>query len=309
MTRTRTQEFDHLRPLLFAIAYHLLGSVGEAEDAVRTTGRHWQSLPAAPPDARAHLTAHLTRTAMDLLRAARARRAAYTGTWLPEPLLTDAHGTPAPATFPAGSLPTAVLLELEVLDPVQRAVFVLDEVFAFDYAQIAAAVGRPEADCRDLAAQARRRTAAARTRPQADRAQCAALAARFFDALRDGDAGALRELLAADAQLVGDGGGKAPQLARTVTGDDRVARLLASLVTLLTRIDVTVEARTVNSRPGALLRDRDDKVLATWTLDVRDGRIHTIHSVTNPDKLAHLGPVADAWALNREAGRTRRAMT
>ncbi|GHD53374.1 sigma factor-like helix-turn-helix DNA-binding protein [Streptomyces galbus] len=309
MTRTRTEEFDHLRPLLFSIAYHLLGSVSEAEDAVHATGRHWHSLPAAPADAQAHLTAHLTRTAMDLLRAARARRAAYTGTWLPEPLLTDPHDSPAPGPHPYGCLPTAILLELESLEPLQRAVFVLDEVFALDYRQIAAAVGRPEAACRELAAQARRLTADARPRPQADRTRCAALAARFFDALKDGDAAALRDLLAPDAQLVGDGGGKAPQLARTVTGDHRVARLLTSLIALLARVDVTVQARTVNSRPGALLRDRDDKVLATWTLDVRDGHIHTIHSVTNPDKLAHLGPVADAWALNREAGRTRRALT
>jgi ketosteroid isomerase-like protein len=132
------------------------------------------------------------------------------------------------------------------------------------------------------------------------------LAARFFGALRDGDVDGLRGLLAADVQIVADGGGKAPQLARAVTGADNVARVLASIFPWLVRIDVTVQPRQVNGQPGAIFRDRDGKVLNTLALDILDGQIQAIRSVTNPDKLGHLGPVADAWAVARELNQARR---
>jgi RNA polymerase sigma-70 factor (ECF subfamily) len=147
-----------------------------------------------------------------------------------------------------------------------------------------------------------------RTRFEADRKECEALAGRFFDALKEGDVEGLRELLAADVQMVGDGGGKAPQFARPLVGADHVARMLASVAGALTRVDVALEVREINGQPGAILRDRDSKVLNTWALDILDGRIQAIRSVTNPDKLAHLGPVGDAWALNREANENRRAV-
>jgi RNA polymerase sigma-70 factor (ECF subfamily) len=131
------------------------------------------------------------------------------------------------------------------------------------------------------------------------------LAARFFDALREGDVEGLRELLAADVQMVGDGGGKAPQLARSIIGADNVARVLASIFPWLVRIDVTVEPHEVNGQPGAIFRDRGNKVLSTLALDVLDGRIQTIRSVINPDKLTHVGPVADAWAVAREVNQAR----
>jgi RNA polymerase sigma-70 factor (ECF subfamily) len=145
-----------------------------------------------------------------------------------------------------------------------------------------------------------------RPRFAADRREREELAARFFDALRDGDVDGLRELLAADVQLVGDGGGKAPALARSVVGADNVARLLASVFPLLLRTEVTVEAREVNGQPGAMFRDRDGNVAGTLTLDVLGGRIQSIRTVVNPDKLGHLGPVADAWAVAREVKRARR---
>ena len=142
---------------------------------------------------------------------------------------------------------------------------------------------------------------AGRPRFEADRREREALADRFFDALREGDVDGLRELLAADVAMVGDGGGKAPQWARGVIGADNVARVLVAMAVPMLRIGVVVEPREVNGQPGAIFRDRDGRVITTWALDVLDGRIQAIRSVLNPDKLAHVGPVADAWAVQREA--------
>jgi RNA polymerase sigma-70 factor, ECF subfamily len=147
---------------------------------------------------------------------------------------------------------------------------------------------------------------AGRPRFEADRREREELAARFFDALREGDVDGLRELLAADVQMVGDGGGKAPQWAKGIIGADNVARVLASIFPWLVRIEVTLEPHEVNGQPGAILRDRDGKILNTLTLDVLDGRVQTIRSVINPDKLGHVGPVADAWAVMRELNQARR---
>ncbi len=180
------------------------------------------------------------------------------------------------------------------------------EVFGFGFPEVASAVGRSEAACRQLAARARRHVDAGRPRFEADRRERDQLAARFFGALREGDVEGLRELLAADVQLVGDGGGKAPTLARSITGAEKVARLLASIFPWLVRIDVTLEPREVNGQPGAIFRDRDGKVLFTLALDVLDGQIQMIRSVINPDKLGHVGPVADAWAVAREVNQARR---
>jgi len=160
--------------------------------------------------------------------------------------------------------------------------------------------------CRQLAARARRHMDVGRPRFEADRREREELAARFFDALHDGDVDGVRQLLAADVQMVGDGGGKAPALARGVIGADNVARVLASIFPLFPRIDARVEPREVSGQPGAIVRDRDGKVVGTLTLDVLGGRIQTIRSVVNPDKLGHVGEVADAWAIAREVKRARR---
>jgi RNA polymerase sigma-70 factor (ECF subfamily) len=201
----------------------------------------------------------------------------------------------------------AALLLLERLTPLERAVFVLREVFGVGFPQVAVAVGRSEAACRQLAVRARRHMDVGRPRFEADRREREELAARFFDALRDGDVDGLRELLAADVQMVGDGGGKAPVFARSLIGADNVTRVLASIFPVLVRIDASVEPREVNGQPGAIVRDRDGNVVATLTLDVLCGRIQTIRSVVNPDKLRHLGPVADAWAVVREVKQARRS--
>jgi len=303
---TRGEEFEELRPLLFAIAYRILGSVAEAEDAVQETWLRYESSPTQPTSTKAYLSAVVTRVSIDVLRSARVRREAYVGQWFPEPLLTDPYEDPERSAELADSVSMAALLLLERLTPLERAVFVLRDVFGFGFLEVAAAVGRSEAACRQLAARARRHMDVGRPRFEADRRERQELAARFFDALRDGDVDGLRELLAADVQLAGDGGGKAPALARSVIGADNVARVLASIFPVLARIDARVEPHDVNGQPGAILRDRDGKVGGTLTLDVLGGRIQTIRLVVNPDKLGHLGPVADPWAVAREVKQARR---
>ena len=303
---TRAEEFEGLRPLLFAIAYRVLGSVSEAEDAVQETWLRYEASSTPPRSTKAFLSAVVTRISIDVLRSARVRREEYVGQWFPEPLVTDPYEDPARSAELADSVSMAALLLLERLSPLERAVFVLREVFGFGFPEVASAVGRSEAACRQLAVRARRHMDAGRPRFEADRRERDELAARFFDAFRDGDVDGLRELLAADVQMIGDSGGKAPQWGRGITGAENVARLLASIVPWLVRIGVELEPHEVNGQPGAIFRDRDNKVLNTWTLDVLDGQIQTIRSVMNPDKLGHVGPVADAWAVIREANQARR---
>jgi RNA polymerase sigma-70 factor, ECF subfamily len=303
---SRTEEFEELRPLLFSIAYRILGSVTEAEDAVQDTWLRYESSPTQPTSAKAFLSAVVTRISIDVLRSARVRREEYRGDWFPEPLLTDPYEDPARSAELADSVSMAALLLLERLSPLERAVFVLREVFGFSFPEVASAVGRSEAACRQLAVRARRHMDAGRPRFEPDRQERETLAARFFHALREGDVDGLRELLAADVQLAGDAGGKVPALARTIIGADKVARVLASVFPWLVQIDVTFEPRELNGQPGAIFRDRDRNVLFTLTLDMLGGQIQTIRSVSNPDKLRHVGPVADAWAVTREFNQARR---
>ncbi|MEV7884913.1 RNA polymerase sigma-70 factor [Streptomyces sp. NPDC002817] len=299
-TRTRTEEFQELRPLLFSIAYRILGSVTEAEDAVQETWLRYEASPTEPRSVKAYLSAAVTRVSINVLRSARVRREAYVGPWFPEPLLADPYQDPERSAELADSVSTATLLLLERLSPLERAVFVLREVFDFGFPEVASAVGRSEAACRQLVVRARRHMAEGRPRFEASPKERTELASRFFQALREGDVDGLQELLAAEVTLVGDGGGKAPQLARAVVGARNVARLLADVFPRMARAAVTFAPLEVNGEPGAVFRDRDGRVLHTMVLDVHDGRIRTIRNVINPDKLRHLGPVADAWSVHRE---------
>jgi RNA polymerase sigma-70 factor (ECF subfamily) len=183
---------------------------------------------------------------------------------------------------------------------------VLREVFGFSFREIASAVQRSEVACRQLAVQARRHMDAGRPRFEADRKKREELSARFFNAFADGDVDRLRELLAADVQLVGDGGGKAPQWKTSIIGAENVVEVLAAFAAPFMRIGGVVEPHQLNGQPGAIFRDRDGRVVTTWALDILDGQIQTIRSVINPDKLGHVGPVADAWAVAREAAEARR---
>ncbi|NYV77360.1 RNA polymerase sigma-70 factor [Streptomyces sp. UH6] len=303
----RVAEFEELRPLLFSIAYRILGSVGEAEDAVQEAWLRFDASSTRPDSVRAFLSATVTRISIDVLRSARVRRERYVGPWLPEPLLNDPYQDPARAAELADSVSMAALLLLERLSPLERSVFVLREVFAFGFGEIASAVGRSEAACRQLLVRARRHMEEGRPRFEADRRERQELAERFFGALSRGDVAGLRQLLAADVRMVGDSGGKAPQLAKAVVGAEKAARLLAAVYPLMARVDITFQRHEVNGQPGAVFRDRDGRVLHALVLDVLDGQIQTVRAVINPDKLGHLGPVADAWALDREVKRIRRA--
>jgi RNA polymerase sigma-70 factor (ECF subfamily) len=292
-TEQRAEEFEALCPLLFSVAYRLLGSVSEAEDAVQETWLRFQATPTVPTSTKAFLSAVVTRISIDVLRSARRRREEYDGPWFPEPLLTDPYEDPARSAELADSVSMSALLLLERLSPRERAVFVLREVFGFDFPEIASAVGTSEAACRQLAVRARRHMTAGRPRFEADRRKREELADRFFDALREGDVDGLRELLAADVHMVGDGGGKAPRWPSGILGADNVARVLASVLPPFEKIGGYWERREVNGQPGAIFRDRDGRIVNTWVLDVADGQVQTIRGVVNPDKLAHLGPVSD----------------
>jgi RNA polymerase sigma-70 factor, ECF subfamily len=303
---TKVEEFEQLRPLLFSIAYRILGSVADAEDAVQESWLRYAASSTEPVSAKAFLSAVVTRISINVLRSARVRREAYVGPWFPEPLLEDPYQDPVRSAELADSLSMAVLLLLERLSPSERAVFVLRDVFGFSFAEVAAALGRSEAACRQLAVRARRHMDDGRPRFDADRKDRDELAERFFAAFTDGDVDQLRQFLAADVAIVGDTGGKAPQWGTGIYGARNVARLLGALVAPFVEIGGWIEQHDVNGQPGAIFHDRDGKVINTWALDILDGQIQAIRTVSNPDKLGHVGPVADAWAIVRRVIEARR---
>jgi RNA polymerase sigma-70 factor (TIGR02957 family) len=303
----QTSEFQDLRPPVFAIAYRMLGSVSEAEDAVQEGFLRLHRARAAGErieSPRAYLSTVVSRLALDQLRSARRRRETYVGEWLPEPLVASADDDPARKAEMADSLSLAFLVLLESLSPEQRAAFLLREVFDEPYERIAEIVGTSEQNARQLAARARRHVAERRPRFEASREEQEQLAARFFAAAEEGDLGGLEALLAHDVVLHGDGGGKAPALARALHGRSRVARTLtAGFTRLRTRLGgVTLRREEVNGQPGALLFDREGALMGVMILDVADGQIQGVSSVVNPDKLRHLGPVADLRALLHQGG-------
>jgi RNA polymerase sigma-70 factor (TIGR02957 family) len=297
------EEFDQLRPSAFAIAYRMLGSVSEAEDVVQEgflrlhrarEGGEWIESP------RAYLSTVVSRLSLDHLRSAQVRRETYVGEWLPEPLVASAHDDPARKAEMADSLSLAFLVLLESLSPEQRAAFLLREVFDEPYDRIAEIVGTSEQNARQLATRARRHVEERRPRFETSREQREELASRFFAAAEEGDLEGLEELLAHDVVLRGDGGGKAPALKRAVHGRARVARTLIAGLRTATRFGITLRREEVNGQPGALFLDRDGKLIAVTILDVADGQIQGVNSIVNPDKLGHLGPLADLGALLRE---------
>src|SRR3954451_5311593 len=292
------EEFDELRPSAFAIAYRMLGSVSDAEDVVQEgflrlhRAREGGERIESP---RAYLSTVVSRLSLDHLRSARVRRESYVGEWLPEPLVASADDDPARKAEIADSLSLALLVLLESLSPEQRAAFLLREVFDEPYPRIAEIIGTSEQNARQLATRARRHVDERRPRFEASREHADELATRFFAAAEEGDLEGLEELLADDVVLHGDGGGKAPAVARALHGRARVARtLIAGLRVAFARVDgLTLRREEVNRQPGALFLDRDGRVLGVIILDVAEGQIQGVSSIVNPDKLGHLGPVAD----------------
>ena len=301
----RDELLDDLRPTAFGIAYRMLGSVSEAEDVVQEALlRVHQTLESGEEIAspRAFVATITTRLAINELRSARARRERYVGDWLPEPLVADTTDDPAGQAETADSLSLAMLVLLESLSPEQRAVLLLHDVFGYGYGEITEIVGKSEDNVRQLASRARRHVTERRPRFQTSREQQQELAQRFFAAARAGDLAGLESLLAHDVELRGDGGGKVPAIGRMLRGRSRVAHTVTNWLHALARFpEVTMSPVEVNGAPGAIFRDGQDRVLGVWALDVADGQVTGIHSVVNPDKLGHLGPVGDALAIIRAA--------
>jgi Sigma-70, region 4 len=228
------------------------------------------------------------------------RRETYVGEWLPEPIVTSAEDDPALHAEMADSLSLALLVLLESLSPEQRAVFLLREVFDYGYGEIAEIVGKSEENTRQLATRARRHVDERRPRFEASVEQRDALADRFFAAAQQGELEPLEALLAEDVELYGDGGGKVPALARVLRGRARVARTLAAWGRQGRKLPGVTQRRVdINGQPGALLYDAGGKVLGALALEIFDGRVQTVRSVVNPDKLRHLGEVADMRAVLR----------
>jgi RNA polymerase sigma-70 factor (ECF subfamily) len=274
-----TETYESLRPYAFAIAYRMLGSVAEAEDVVQE-GLLRLHRAEAVEHPRAFVATVVTRLAIDQLRSARARRETYPGPWLPEPVITDSRPDDE-------SVSMALMVTLESLNPVERAVFLLHDVFDYGYDEIAEIVGKSRDNCRQLALRARRHVEARRPRFEPSREQREALAARFFEAVREGDLDGLIGLLAEDAVATGDGGGKAPARATPLHGGEKIARFFLGLQRMGERRGFEYELAEVNGQPGALVRE-NGQVVTALAFDVVEGRIAAIHSVVNPDKLRHL---------------------
>lgn len=280
---------DELRPLMFSIAYRMLGSVAEAEDITQEAflRMHRDGADARSPDAYAATVT--TRLAIDHLRSARVRRERYVGSWLPEPLLTTGQESdPAARAELADSLSLAFLAVLERLAPVERAVFLLREVFEYGYDEIGSIVGKTPQNCRQILGRARAHVEGARPRFAVSAEQRDVLAKRFFAACRDGDVAGLERLLAEDVQFHGDGGGKAPAVRKPVTGRIQVARFLLGLVRQARNNRMTVDPAWVNGQPGAQVRDDQGRILSVFALDIANDHIRAVHNVLNPDKLRHL---------------------
>jgi RNA polymerase sigma-70 factor (TIGR02957 family) len=299
----RERLLDELRPVAFAIAYRMLGSVSEAEDVVQEALlRLHRALDAGERIAspRAFLATVTTRLAINELRSARARRERYVGEWLPEPIITDGRDDPARHAETADSLSLAMLVLLESLSPEQRAVLLLHDVFDYRYPEIAGIIGKSEDNVRQLATRARRHVQQRRPRFHTTREQRDELAARFFAAAEQGDLAGLEALLAHDVALTGDGGGKVPALRRALRGRDRVARTVIAWVRRLAHLPgVSVRPVELNGGPGALFLDAQQRLIGVCALDITDGQITSISGIVNPDKLTHLGPVGDLASLRR----------
>ena len=296
MTTDPSASFEPYRRRLLGLAYRMLGSMAEAEDAVQEAYLRWHGADrASVADPRGFLTTTTTRICLDVLKSARVRREEYVGPWLPDPVTDTAALAPDAQTELAEDLSVALLLALDRLSPLERAAFLLHDVFDYSFAQVADALGRNEAACRQLAARARARVRTSRPAGAASAhgpsgsidAKHAQLLSAFISASRSGDVAALTRLLASDARIVTDGGGKVAAALNVIEGADRVAAFVAGVVRKGLTDEVSVRFDTINGLPGLIL-SRPAGLIQTNAFEIEGDLIKAIYVVRNPDKLSHL---------------------
>jgi RNA polymerase sigma-70 factor (ECF subfamily) len=273
--------FDPLRPRLIRVAYRMLGSIADAEDVVQDAFLRWLDTDrAAVREPEAFLRRVVTRLSLDQLKSARVRREQYIGEWLPEPIVE---------AEPVEDVTLPLLIALERLSPLERAAFLLHDVFGLDFDEVAQSIDRDPAACRQLAARARTHVRSEKPRYELDKARGLELAAAFFSASRGGDMGRLQSMLAEDVSVHSDGGGKRLAGYKPVFGLENVMKLQASLARFFREgTSQLVSYGFVNGLPGFVTREADG-MLQTTALLVVDGQIHAIYVMRNPDKLGHLG--------------------
>jgi len=297
------ESHDQLRPLMFSIAYRMLGSVAEAEDVVQEALLrmvHAVEQGEDPRNLDAWATTVTTRLAIDTLRSARVRREAYVGTWLPEPLTPTDESDPAHRIELDESVSTAMLVLMETLTPHERAALILREAFGYDYAAIAGVLDQSEAACRQYFSRARRRLAAGRPRFTASVERRDELAATFLAVVQGGRAEDLEELLAADVVFWADGGGQAPAIPRPLHGAAAVARFIAGLVRRGGPLGIRLQPASLNGQPGLLTVGSRGELLGALSITFDEhGRVAALRNQISPDKLRHLGVVGDLNALMR----------
>jgi RNA polymerase sigma-70 factor (ECF subfamily) len=295
---------EDLRPVMFALAYRMVGSVAEAEDLVQEAYSRIQPALATGAEVDGHqaeLTTVVTRLAIDRLRSVRVRRETYPGPWMPEPVVQRLDEAPAESTALSESLSIVYLVALEQLSPTERAVILLLDVFGHGLDEIAAIVDRSDGGCRQIAVQARRRLEPDRLRLDRDPHRRVKIADQFLTAFCDGDIDALLRLVSEDAVFVGDGGGKAAALPEPIHGRDRVVHLVRAYANQNRRLNLRFEPALVNGQPGAVVRDLDGLVVTILGFDIADGLVQTIRSIVNPDKIGHLGAVSPLTRRREDA--------
>ncbi|HEY0914248.1 MAG TPA: sigma-70 family RNA polymerase sigma factor [Solimonas sp.] len=292
--------FEPHRGSLLGLAYRMLGSRAEAEDVVQDAYLRWHATDrAAVEQPRAFLGRTVTRLCLDQLKSARMQREEYVGPWLPEPLLDDAALAPDAASEYADDLSVALLLTLERLSPLERAAFLMHDVFDLDYPEVARTLRRSEEACRQLASRARSQVRRERPRFRPSEEESARLTQAFVMALGSGDLEGLKQVLADDAVFYSDGGGKVPAALKPVVGPERIARFLTGLVRkpkIARRLisgPLNLRLASINGMPGILLY-MSGRLNQTYALDIQDGRIVAIYVTRNPEKLARLQPAAQA---------------
>jgi RNA polymerase sigma-70 factor, ECF subfamily len=293
----RTAAFSEHRRLLFSIAYRMLGSVADADDILQDAFLRWQQSPREVESPRHFLVTIVSRLCINHLKSARVRREQYVGQWLPEPLPTGTHGEPSEALLAVETISMAFLLLLERLNPVERAVFILREVFSYDYSEIAAIVTRSEESCRQLLHRAHEHLKRERTRFEPSPEQHESLLQRFLAAALHGDMDGLVSVLSRDVTLYADGGGKAAAVPLPIFGADRVVRLLSGALRKFAPPGIVTRVTTINGRLG-IIAYSGEQARTVILLDSDAEGIRNIYLVSNPDKLGHI-PTLKTLALSQ----------